>query len=199
MRRSERAVRWRREPCRALAVPRGASGPRARGSRSGRARVRGLRAGCAVHETKCAGIAVRGGQRGAAGGTPWVGAGWGPSPVGWSFAGFRREGEQRSPAARSPQGFSRSRTRRYVEEKNPRATTRRASLCRPQQKDPRNSTLGKQSRRLDGIGRLGACGVGGGPTDRGGGASRPVCRAGRSAWQRLAVGQTVRRRLDERL
>ncbi len=59
---------------------------------------------------------------------------------GWSFAGLRREGEQRSPAARSPQDFSRSRTRRYAEEKNPRATTRRASSCRPQQKDPRNSS-----------------------------------------------------------
>ncbi len=60
----------------------------------------------------------------------------------WSFAGFRREGEHRSPLARSPQGFSRSRTLRYVEEKNPRATTRRASSCRPQQNDPRNSRQG---------------------------------------------------------
>ncbi len=73
---------------------------------------------------------------------PWVNA----DRLVWSFAGFRREGEQRSPAARSPQGFSRSRTRRYVEEKNPRATTRRASSCRPQQKDPRNSRLVRITR-----------------------------------------------------
>ncbi len=61
---------------------------------------------------------------------------------GWSFTGFRCEGEQRGPVARSPQGFFRSRTRRYVEERNPRATTRRASSCRPQQNDPRNSSQG---------------------------------------------------------
>ncbi len=68
-------------------------------------------------------------------------------PQAWSFAGFRSEGEQRSPVARSPQGFFRSRTLRYVEERNPRATTRRASSCRPQQKDPRKSRRAHARRR----------------------------------------------------
>ena len=100
---------------------------------------------------------------------------------GWGFAGLRREGEQRSPAARSLQGFSRSRTRRYVEEKDPRATTRRASSCRRQQKDPQDPSLGCRPTSPTLCGGLARCMLGHGPS----GGVKPVparCSTARVRW-----------------